>query len=77
MNGELKVWTVTPDSLQAQTAEADKLKSLFNPQNAKIELYFIDISIVNGTKITSIGTSDGRLIFFIGDTMEYTFVALG
>jgi hypothetical protein len=77
MTGELKVWQVTGDNIVVHNESTDKLKSCFNPQNAKVELYFIDISDVSGTKIISVGTSDGRLLFFIGNNLDYKHVLLG
>jgi hypothetical protein len=47
------------------------LRSSFNPQNAKLELYFVDISEVAGTKVISAGTSDGRLLFFFGQDLAF------
>jgi len=77
MAGELKVWAITGDTIQVHNESTEKLKSCFNPQNAKLELYFIDISDVQGTKIIAVGTSDGRLLFFIGNNLDYKHVLLG
>jgi hypothetical protein len=39
--------------------------------NAKLELYFLDISDISGQKIITTGTSDNRLLFFIGTDLAY------
>jgi hypothetical protein len=42
--------------------------------NQKIELLFLDISDVNGTKCITVGTNDGRLLFFVGNDLAYSQV---
>ena len=37
---------------------------------------FLDLSIVNGMKVLSAGTNDNRVLFFIGDQMQYTPLSL-
>ena len=44
MNGEIKVWVVEGDQLKCHTEVSEKMRTDFNPQNAKLELYFLDIS---------------------------------
>jgi hypothetical protein len=75
--GELKVWLQEGDHLQCHQDSTQRLKSFFNPTNAKLELYFLDISDVAGTKILAVGTSDGRLLFWIGNDLDFKQVQLG
>ena len=75
--GELKVWNIEGEGMAHNQQGTDQLKSQFNPQNAKIELLFLDLSEVQGTKIMSVGTSDGRLLFFFGSNLEYRQVQFG
>jgi hypothetical protein len=37
-------------------------------------LLFLDISEVSGTKIITVGTNDGRLLFFIGNDLNFNQV---
>ncbi len=54
----------------------ERLRSQFNPVNAKLELYFVDISDVGGNRVICVGTSDGRVLFFIGQDLNYVPVQL-
>lgn len=75
--GELKVWNVEGETMTHNQQGTDQLKSLFNPQNAQLELLFLDVSDVQGTKILSVGTSDGRLLFFFGNNLEFRQAIFG
>jgi hypothetical protein len=77
MNGELKVWFEEGGALKIHQEATDRLKSAYNPQNAKLEVYFVDVSEIQGTKIVAAGTSDGRLLFFLGGSLEFKQVAFG
>lgn len=77
MNKELKVWMQEGEQLACHQQSTEMLRANFNPQNAKIELYFLDISDIAGTKIVAVGTSDGRLLFWIGEDMQFKQVQLG
>jgi hypothetical protein len=41
-----------------------------------IQILFLDLSLVNGMKVLSAGTNDNRILFFLGDQMQYTPLAL-
>ena len=76
INGELKVWLLQDDQLVCHQETINRLRASFNPQNAKIELYFVDISEINGMKVIAVGTSDGRLLFFFGNDLSFRQVTL-
>jgi hypothetical protein len=59
------------DNYVVHVDSTDRLRKLFNPQNLKIELEFIDITEINGIKLIAVGTSDCRLLFFIGNDLNY------
>jgi hypothetical protein len=76
MLGELKVWVKEGDEVKCHQESTERLKSQFNPQNAKLELYFVDINEIANTKIICIGTSDGRVLFFFGQDLVFKQVQL-
>lgn len=69
--GELKVWQQTGDTFLQQAEYTEKFRLSFNPHGLKLELLFLDITEISGTKIIAAGTSDGRLLFFIGAELSY------
>ena len=77
MAGELKVWVPEGETLVNHIESTQRLKSNYNPQNAKVELYFVDVTEMKGTKIIAVGTSDGRLLFFFGENLDFRQVLLG
>lgn len=77
MDGELKVWLQEAETLVCHMESTQRLKSNFNPTNAKLELYFVEVQEVQGVKITAVGTSDGRLLFWLGNELEFRQVQLG
>lgn len=72
--GELKVWVRDGETLVQQAEYTEKLRLCFNPQNLKVELLFLDISEVSGTKCITVGTNDGRLLFFVGNDLAFNQV---
>jgi hypothetical protein len=69
--GELKVWQQTGETFIQQAEYTEKFRLYFNPHNLKLELLFLDITEISGTKLITAGTSDGRLLFFIGAELNY------
>jgi hypothetical protein len=74
MAGELKVWMRDGETYVQQAEYTEKLRNCFNPQNLKLELLFLDISEVSGTKCISVGTNDGRLLLFVGNDLTFSQV---
>jgi hypothetical protein len=72
--GELKVWLKDGETYATHAESTERLRASFNPQNLKLELLFLDISEVSGTKIIAVGTNDGRLLFFIGNELSFNQV---
>jgi hypothetical protein len=64
MLGELKLWMKEGDEIKCHQEYTERLRSQFNPQNAKLELYFVEITEILTKKFICIGTSDGRVLFF-------------
>jgi hypothetical protein len=76
IEGELKVWCKENDQYTIHVESTKQLMQKYNPSNAKFELEFIDISELNGTKLITLGTSDCRLLFFIGEGLDFKAVTL-
>ena len=72
--GELKVWIREGETYVTHPESTERLRCSFNPANLKLELLFLDISEVNGTRIIAAGTNDGRLLFFIGNELSFNQV---
>lgn len=56
-------------------ASSDHLFKTYSTGN-KIQILFLDLSVVNGMKVLSAGTNDNRILFFLGDQMQYTPLVL-
>lgn len=70
----MKAWIKEGDTYVTHADSTEQLRCKFNPANLKLELLFLDISEVNGTRIIAVGTNDGRLLFFIGNELAFNQV---
>jgi hypothetical protein len=65
-NGEIKVWTRKEEEFVINADLTNRLMNGYNPNNNKIELLFLDLHVLNDVQLFTVGTSDARLLFFIG-----------
>lgn len=77
MDGELKVWMKEGDNYCIHQESSERLKKSFNPNNVKLELEFVEITEISGMKIIAVGTSDCRLLFFLGNELNLVPVSFG
>jgi hypothetical protein len=74
-DGTIKVWKIEGTNAILDKASCDHLLQTYSA-GKKIQILFLDLSLVNGMKVLSAGTNDNRILFFLGDQMQYTPLVL-
>lgn len=75
-DGYIKVWKVTGTTAVLDKDSSDGLHKTYS-QGQKVELMFLNFKNIKGTNIISVGTNDNRVLFFIGDQMNFNQLVLG
>lgn len=75
-DGSIKAWDLSDASLAFNQGITDAFTGMFNPQKLKIEVLFLNVEDVGGSPVLVAGTSDGRLLFWIGPEMNFQHVSL-
>ena len=74
-DGTIKVWKIEGANAIMDKASNDHLLKTYST-GKNIQILFLDLSVVNGMKVLSAGTNDNRILFFLGDQMQYTPLVL-
>jgi hypothetical protein len=69
------VWKIEGANATYDQASSDSLLKTYST-GKNTQILFLDLSTVNGMKVLSAGTNDNRVLFFLGDQMQYTPLVL-
>ena len=74
MDGEIKLWRIEGNGLVLDS-KTEYIQKCYNTgYNSKVGLYFVNVETVNQMVIVSAGTSDSRLLFWVGP--EFNFMQI-
>jgi len=74
-DGLIRVWKVNGGTALLDKQSSDSLVNTYFTGKS-LQILYLDLSTVNGLKILSAGTNDNRVLFFLGDRMQYTPLVL-
>lgn len=75
-DGTIRVWKIQGTTASLDQVSTDNLFSTYSTTGKKMQILFLDLSMVNGMKVLSAGTNDNRVLFFLGDQMQYNSLVL-